>query len=120
MSEREWDPEELAEFADARDASRAQACRCERDMPEMPGTCPGPANCPLNGHRPDDEPDEPAPDLEALRAALQRAEDNLFSVSMADNYAFTNGNYDAAKRVRDAAKRDLDAALARIHPEREA
>ena len=45
-----------------------------------------------------------------LRADLERAERALFSVSMSDDFAFTNGSYDAAKRVRDEVARELAEA----------
>lgn len=52
MTEREWDPEELAEFADAKPAD---ACRCGGDMP---GRCPGPSNCPMR--QPEKDADDDA------------------------------------------------------------
>lgn len=41
---REPDLGDLHELADARDAKRWGTCRCGG---QMPGRCPGPANCPM-------------------------------------------------------------------------
>jgi hypothetical protein len=39
-----FDAIELAEFEDERRARNADRCQCGGDMP---GRCPGPANCPM-------------------------------------------------------------------------
>lgn len=50
--------------------------------------------------------------LEALRADLARAKDEVLRVQMADPFAFTNGGYDAALRVVATIEREIARAEA--------
>lgn len=49
-------------------------------------------------------------DLEALRARVLAAEDEVYRVQQADDYAHTNGAYARAWRVLMEAKRELREA----------
>ena len=54
-------------------------------------------------------------DLAELERAVRSAEDEVFRIQMADNFAFTNGNFDRAVRVLASARRELaDAQVAHI------
>ena len=46
-------------------------------------------------------------DLAELERAVRSAEDEVFRIQMADNFAFTNGNFDRAVRVLASARREL-------------
>ena len=52
MSDDGPSPSDLQDWADDDDARRMPRCRCGGDMP---GKCPGPANCPMC--EPDEEDD---------------------------------------------------------------
>lgn len=52
-------------------------------------------------------------EIKRLQAGLKAAEDNLMVVSLSDDFAFTNGSWDAAKAVRDRYAGQLSAAEAR-------
>ena len=49
-------------------------------------------------------------DLEALRARVLAAEDEVYRVQQADDYAYVNGAYDRAVQVLAQAMRELQEA----------
>lgn len=49
-------------------------------------------------------------DLEALRARVEAAKDELYRVQQADDYAYVNGAYDRAVQVLAQAMRELQEA----------
>lgn len=51
--------------------------------------------------------------VEQHRAAVALAEDEVFRVSQADGFAFTNGSYDRAMSVLLTARRELREAVLR-------
>jgi hypothetical protein len=51
-------------------------------------------------------------DLEALRAKLAIAENELVRIQYADDFCFTNGSYDSLAKVRDELKWELMEAEA--------
>ena len=53
------------------------------------------------------------PQIADLRAAFHAADDELFRTLQANNYAMTTGAYDAALRVREAARIALAEAEGR-------
>lgn len=46
-----------------------------------------------------------------LQADVARAEDEVFRISQADGFAFTNGSYDRAMSVLRQARRELREAM---------
>lgn len=54
MSRYEPDDDERREAFEARRTRRNRSCQCSGGE-EMPGRCPGPANCPMVDHSEDDE-----------------------------------------------------------------
>jgi len=51
-------------------------------------------------------------DLEALRAKLAIAENELVRIQYADDFCFSNGSYDSLAKVRDELKWELMEAEA--------
>lgn len=57
--------------------------------------------------------ENPVP-IATLRERLADAERQVVSVAMSNNFAYTDGSYDAALRVVQACRADLDAAVAAL------
>lgn len=72
-------------------------------------------DCCFRGCRLPSAPETPPPDLDRLRAAVKAAEDSVYVISMSDDFAYTNGSYDAARRVLDRALRALADAEAKMN-----
>lgn len=47
-----------------------------------------------------------------LQSSLKLAEDCIFQVEMSDDMAYTNGSYDAAVRVRNQIRKELEEEMA--------
>ena len=55
-----------------------------------------------------------APSLDALRAALRNAEDELYRTRQSDDFCYTNGAYDRAERAVNDCRKELAAAEAAL------
>lgn len=57
--------------------------------------------------------------IETLQGELDLAEDEIYRVEMSDDMAYRNGSYDAAVRVRDQIRKELQEAMAAQEPRRQ-
>ena len=57
--------------------------------------------------------------VEQLQGELDLAEDEIYRVEMADDMAYRNGSYDAAVRVRNQIRKELEEAMAAQEPRRQ-